>query len=267
MLLRTIIWLPCSVCQGKIGVRKYIDAQLQNCAMTICRTASRIRHSPENLTKRQVSRFACYKLLRLAKMIQLRTDSAKAICASLHSSAGKTQEACATRSARRFILASLAAASLCLSVQDATCQVTPAAVVLPAQEGLRRQEERTKEQQQQLTPKADVLHPSTAVTALTPLPVESPCFVITEIDFSGKDAWRFRWLQDTAQVFVNRCVGVKGLSQIASVLDAKLIELGYATTRVSLPQQNLRAGKLTLILNVGRVSEINMVSASEHTPE
>jgi hemolysin activation/secretion protein len=118
-----------------------------------------------------------------------------------------------------------------------------------------------------LTPRADVLHPSTPVTVLTPLPDESPCFVITNIDFTGKDAWRFRWLQDTAQAFVHRCVGVQGLSQIASILDAKLIELGYATTRVSLPQQNLRAGTLTLVLNVGRVSEINMVSASDHAPD
>ncbi|SFB14111.1 POTRA domain-containing protein, ShlB-type [Collimonas sp. OK607] len=63
--------------------------------------------------------------------------------------------------------------------------------------------------------------------------------------------------------FLNRCVGVEGLRRIASTLDAKLIELGYATTRVSLPQQNLHNGTLELALHVGRINEVRMVKAGD----
>ncbi|SFB14102.1 hemolysin activation/secretion protein [Collimonas sp. OK607] len=60
-----------------------------------------------------------------------------------------------------------------------------------ASEGLRRQEERTREQQMQLQPKADVLSPPTSTKISIDLPVESPCFVIREVTLSGKSIGRF----------------------------------------------------------------------------
>ncbi len=156
---------------------------------------------------------------------------------------------------------------LSAAMQDGIAQT--AVTERGALEGLRRQEERTREQQQQLQPKADVLSPSTSTEISTELPLESPCFVIREVTLSGKHIGRFSWLQDAALPFLNRCVGVEGLSRIASALDAKLIELGYATTRVSLPQQNLHNGILELVLHVGRISEVRMVKAGDakQTPD
>jgi hemolysin activation/secretion protein len=150
---------------------------------------------------------------------------------------------------------------LTAAMQDGIAQT--AVAERSASEGLRRQEERTREQQQQLQPKADVLSPAASTRIPTELPLESPCFVIREVTLSGKQIGRFSWLQDAALPFMNRCVGVQGLSRIASALDAKLIELGYATTRVSLPQQNLHNGILELVLHVGRISEVRMVKAGD----
>lgn len=130
-----------------------------------------------------------------------------------------------------------------------------------AEEGLRRQEDRARDLQQQIQPKADVLNPPSATTISTDLPIETPCFVVHEIHLDGTDARRFRWLTASAAPFLNRCVGVTGLSRIAATLDAKLIELGYATTKVSLPQQNLKEGILNIHLHVGRVDEVRMVKA------
>lgn len=144
------------------------------------------------------------------------------------------------------------------------CGVTLAQSSLPAsaaQEGLRRQEERSREQQSRLAPTADVLQPSRAVSFDTVLPSETPCFVIRDIVLTGESHRQFRWLLDSAQVFLNRCVGVAGLSKIASVLDAKLIELGYATTTVTLPAQNLAEGTLQVRLHAGRLGVIRMVQA------
>ena len=52
---------------------------------------------------------------------------------------------------------------------------TPAQVI---DEGLRRQEERVRDQQQQVEPKVDVLKPQAASQISTTLPKETPCFVI-----------------------------------------------------------------------------------------
>ena len=157
--------------------------------------------------------------------------------------------------------------TLCLSLLIA-CDTALAQRVLPAtavQEGLRRQEERSREQQSRLEPSADVLQPSRDMSFDTVLPVEAPCFVIHEIKLTGESYRQFGWLLDGAQAYLNRCVGVTGLSRIASVLDAKLIELGYATTKVTLPAQNLADGTLHFQLHVGRIAQIRMVQAAGAT--
>jgi hemolysin activation/secretion protein len=153
-------------------------------------------------------------------------------------------------------------ALLAAAAQNGMAQ-TAVTIERGAAEGLRRQEERTREQQLQLQPKSDVLSPSVSTKVSTDLPVESPCFVIREIALTGKGIGRFGWLQDAGLPFMNRCIGVEGLRRIASALDGKLIELGYATTRVSLPQQNLHNGTLELVLHVGRISEVRMVKAGD----
>jgi hemolysin activation/secretion protein len=138
-------------------------------------------------------------------------------------------------------------------------QVSTSAPIQATDEGLRRQEERARQQQQQQQPRADVLIPATSGVGVTSLPVETPCFVISEVETVGKDAQYFPWLKREAEPYLNRCVGVKGLALIASRFDNKLIELGYATTRVALPQQNLQTGRLAIQLQVGRIAEIRIV--------
>jgi len=128
-------------------------------------------------------------------------------------------------------------------------------------EGLRRQEERTREQQRNLQPHADVLRPAPAAVPAGSLPHESPCFVINDISLAGPESLRLRWLLASTQPFLGQCVGVKGLRRIADVLDATLIEQGFVTSRVSLGQQNLSGGRLMFQLDAGRVAEVRMVEA------
>jgi hemolysin activation/secretion protein len=130
-----------------------------------------------------------------------------------------------------------------------------------AEEALRRQEDRARELQQQMQPRSDVLQSRTPVTVSTVLPVETPCFLVNDIKLAGPDATRFYWLLSAAQPYLNHCVGVAGLRQIAATLDATLIQLGYVTSRVSLPQQNLKEGVLTFQLHVGRVAGVIMTGA------
>lgn len=127
-----------------------------------------------------------------------------------------------------------------------------------AEEGLRRQEDRARELLQQIQPDADVLDGRRSGAVSTELPDESPCFFLHEIRLAGPDAGRFRWLSETATPYLNRCAGAAGLRTIAAALDAKLIEWGYVTSKVSLPQQNVKDGVLTVHVHVGRVADVRL---------
>lgn len=133
-----------------------------------------------------------------------------------------------------------------------------------AEEGLRRQEVRQRELQHQQETRSDILVPKEKRTFDTALPAETPCFTIHEFELTGIDSGRFHWLHEVLIPFAGRCIGVTGLRRIAETLDAKLIETGYATTRVSLPEQNLKAGKVVLRVHGGRVAEIRMEQPSEN---
>lgn len=146
-------------------------------------------------------------------------------------------------------------------------QAQPLAPDAAAQEGLRREEERSRLQQQQLQPRTDVLRPTRQPVRDRQLPQEAPCFALREILLEGDAVQRFSWLSRTAQHYLGSCVGVQGLSQIAAVLDEELLESGFATTRVSLPAQNLQSGVLRVRLHPGRVSAIRMVEAGVQRPE
>ena len=157
----------------------------------------------------------------------------------------------------RCIVASLA----CLFLLFPRSALAQAAAPSPARtidEGLRRQNERVQELQQRLLPDTDLPQPKPAAPVSTTLPEEQPCFTINAVELQSADAVRFGWLADTALPFLHQCAGVNGLRQIAAALDAKLIALGYITSRVTLPQQNLANGVLTIRLHVGRVAQVAM---------
>ncbi|WP_245845217.1 ShlB/FhaC/HecB family hemolysin secretion/activation protein, partial [Noviherbaspirillum humi] len=145
-----------------------------------------------------------------------------------------------------------------LPIHAPTVPPSPADI---AQEGLRRQEERAREQQQHLKPDADLLQAAKPTTISDKLPEESPCFPIQGVELTGPDAAKFAWLADAALPYLRQCAGAAGLRQIASALDARLIEQGYVTSRASLPQQNLKEGILTIRLHVGRIAGISMNQA------
>jgi hemolysin activation/secretion protein len=141
----------------------------------------------------------------------------------------------------------------------------PARAQTPVQtidEGLRRQQDRARVLQQRIEPASDVLQATPRAVVASGLPVESPCFVIRNVHLLGPGAPRFEWLLEAAQPYVGSCAGVAGLSQIAAALDARLIELGYVTTRVTLPQQNLKDGQLTFRIHIGRVAAVEAVDES-----
>ncbi len=164
---------------------------------------------------------------------------------------------------RMFSLLPVMAAGL-LSFSTAGAQTTPAQIT---EEGLRRQEERTREQLQQLQPDSNVLQAAPSQDVSDELPDETPCFPIEEFRFTGAGSARFSWLSEELAPFQYRCIGVAGLHKLVSRLDAKLVEWGYATTKVTLPEQNLGSGTLLFRIHTGRVADVKFVQAGSDQPD
>ncbi|MGN6316331.1 ShlB/FhaC/HecB family hemolysin secretion/activation protein [Trinickia sp.] len=82
------------------------------------------------------------------------------------------------------------------------------------------------------------------------LPHDNPCFAINELVLEGNE---FDWLARALQPVVGQCVGKTALKQIQDVANNALIERGYVTSRVLIPEQSIQSGTLTLRVMPGRV--------------
>ena len=174
-----------------------------------------------------------------------------------HSRAARSNAWRAWVRASPLLLAATAGSALAQTA--AAPGASPAVPARVIDEGLRREAERERLQQEALTPRADNLRSSNRPTSLPDLPDERPCFTVSDISLVGADTQHFAWLQTATDPFVGWCVGVTGLSRIASYLDALLIEQGYVTSRVGIGQQNLALGRLEFRLQAGRIAEVRML--------
>ncbi|KVD00892.1 ShlB/FhaC/HecB family hemolysin secretion/activation protein [Burkholderia ubonensis] len=108
----------------------------------------------------------------------------------------------------------------------------------------------------ELNPRPDVLTPTSGqspATTVSSLPLDNPCFPVGEIVLRDN---AFGWLARLLQPAVGQCVGKTALKQIQDVANNALIERGYVTSRVLIPQQSLKSGTLALQVVPGRISDL-----------
>ncbi len=86
------------------------------------------------------------------------------------------------------------------------------------------------------------------------LPMEAPCFVIREIEW--RDVGELAWIEPEENVLLHRCVGAKGLRAFQNHLMRLMINKGYITSRILIPEQNLASGRLVLQAIPGRFGTI-----------
>ena len=121
------------------------------------------------------------------------------------------------------------------------------------EEGLRRETQRLSEQPGQAV--RDALRPPEAKASPDKIPQEANCYFIGSIELEG-EAVPFEWLRRAATPWLNHCLGVQSLRQLTHALDDELLAAGYATSRVTLPAQNLATGTLRITVHAGRVATI-----------
>ena len=102
--------------------------------------------------------------------------------------------------------------------------------------------------------------PQSPDTWLAPLPNETPCFVVRQVDLLGETPQQtvedFRWLTADLSGFLGACLGAGSVDVLRSNLDRRLAARGYVTSYISVPEQNLGQGRLQLMLHVGRLAGV-----------
>ena len=143
----------------------------------------------------------------------------------------------------------------------------PLLAATPNNEQLIIQQQRQKALEQQLTPPTpDVrLSPPSSSFGRIAFPQEKPCFPIDQVQLSGQEKLP-HWLplQRIANQAQGRCLGGQGINLLMSTLQNRLVDHGYITTRVLAPTQDLKSGKLRLVVVPGYVRQVKLTPDSGH---
>jgi len=148
---------------------------------------------------------------------------------------------------RRWICLAFSLSSLLpfSSSQAAESVLTEAAV--RAANIQRRQDQQLELQRERADQRSDVLsgsEPSASVQQTFRFPDETPCFVLREIIWEGSPPDDS--LRRLAELAVGACAGGHGLKALQKHLTAALFAQGFVTSRVLVPEQSLRSGRLVL---------------------
>ncbi|WP_374974298.1 POTRA domain-containing protein, partial [Acinetobacter venetianus] len=104
---------------------------------------------------------------------------------------------------------------------------------------------------------------------------EPICFSITTLDvdvptthpsIKTSDFNRiFKELKYSENKVLGRCIGEKGLTGVVNYVNQRLVELGYVSTQVIVPEQDLATGHLRLTLIPGLIGEIRLKNINNKT--
>ncbi|WP_172399752.1 ShlB/FhaC/HecB family hemolysin secretion/activation protein [Geothermobacter hydrogeniphilus] len=113
--------------------------------------------------------------------------------------------------------------------------------------------------------------PETVAPPAAELPVESPCFTIDRLRLTIpadllrrhpdtavllRPGGRLFFLQEELRRYRGRCLGTAGINLIIRRLTALLIDRGFTTTRIAIPEQDLSSGVLRLELIPGLIRNL-----------
>lgn len=145
--------------------------------------------------------------------------------------------------------------------QAAAAASDPAAERARQQEQLERARQQEQERQERQQSRDVFLQQKTASMTDVSLPEEAVAFPVRRVVIGGADAPSFGWLQQLAAQYDGRKIGKQGLELIVKRLGNALIDHGYITSRILVPEQDLSGGELKLTLVAGRIGTISFAEA------
>ena len=149
----------------------------------------------------------------------------------------------------------LAAAILPLSVSPAN------AAPLSQQEQLaqsREQEAARQERLHQERTEVDMPAPPSS----TPPADETVRFPIVKVVLENESG-KFYFLRHIARDYEGRELALKEINEAVGKMNRELMERGFSTSRVVIPEQNLSSGELHLVLQIGRIHAVRFAEGSD----
>lgn len=131
------------------------------------------------------------------------------------------------------------------------------------QEQLQR-DRRVFEERNQRKEQKDVLLQSGNSKDGEDFPKETPAFFIKKITIVNDDLSAFKWLQKEADRYSQRELGQKGLALLSKKLGNLLIDRGYITTKVFIPEQDISTGDLQIQIIRGYIGDIRFEAPVKH---
>lgn len=133
------------------------------------------------------------------------------------------------------------------------------------QQILRDQEERQRileEERRSRTRTAPQPRPDTALPGGEA--GDARCFAVERIVLEGVVETSLGDVSDLLAANSGRCLGLAEIDALVRALTNRYVELGYSTTRVYIPQQDLGSGVLRLIVQEGRVEKLELDEPGPH---
>lgn len=160
------------------------------------------------------------------------------------------------------LVARLCLALLCLSPMNlAYAAPTPGDTDL-----IRERQDRLLEEQRRRLEELKEL-PGKQIQPTQPAaPADSRCFPIKDIELKGADSLSYSEQNRLLKPYIGQCLGVTQLNELLKVITDHYIEKGLVTSRAYLPQQDLSAGHLKVLVVEGRLESLKS-AADSHLSE
>lgn len=103
------------------------------------------------------------------------------------------------------------------------------------------------------------LAPQTETAEAVQLPKEKVSFLIRKIEIecaNKKYKASFNWTNQVLKQYEHHRIGVEGINILAKLLSESIIDKGYVTSRVVIPEQDLSLGTLKFIIIPGTIHDI-----------
>jgi len=141
---------------------------------------------------------------------------------------------------------------------------TPAASALEYQQ-MQRQQERSRALREQLEATPRVIRPQEERPTLEIPASETPCFPVHTLRVEGRMVDAVPWLVEAADLRLHEhpvCLGIQGIEVVIARMQQSLVERGLITSRVTVREQNLSKGSLTVTFIPGTVHALRLDDAA-----
>ncbi|MCW2293634.1 hemolysin activation/secretion protein [Pseudomonas sp. BIGb0408] len=140
----------------------------------------------------------------------------------------------------------------------ALAQTPPANLPSPlTQDLIRDRQERLLQEQQQRLQELQQLPGRTVEAPAEAPPGDERCFAIKQIEISGATSLSAADKAEILAPFADDCLGVSQLNGLLKAITDHYIDRGYVTTRAYLPQQDLSARTLNVVVVEGRLEGLD----------